>query len=229
MARIRLAPRAYLLAHPAGDIARHAALLDPMPRKGSVRAVAVPLGSAQARVEVAARDRPGLLAAVSGVLAARGLDVLEASAATWPDGAAVESFHVRSPEPASESRAAIADLESAIEDAVRRPPASEPAPDLEVEFDDVASPWYTICEVRGQDRPGLLHIITVGFRASDVTVHSARVETRGGVAIDRFEVTDTEGRKLGEARERSARDAIWSGSVGAGTGLSAGLTRLFRR
>jgi len=228
IARIRRAPRAYLLAHSAADIARHAALLDPVPGKGSVRAVAVPLGTDEARVEVAARDRPGLLAAVSGVLAERGFDVLAASAATWPDDAVVESFRVRSQEPAAEALAAIADLEPAFEDAVKRPPSSEPAPDLEVEFDEIASPWYTICEVRGQDRHGLLHMITVGLLASDVTVHSARVETRGGVAIDRFEVTDTEGRKLDEARERAARDAIWSGTEGTASGL-AGLSRLFRR
>jgi [protein-PII] uridylyltransferase len=193
-----------------------------------VRAVAVPLSADEARVEVAARDRPGLLAAVSGVLAERGFDVLAASAATWPDGAVVESFRVRSHEPAAEALAAIADLESAFEDALKRPPSSEPAADLEIEFDDVASPWYTICQVRGPDRHGLLHTITVGFMASDVTVHSARVETRGGIAIDRFEVTDIEGRKLDEPRERAARDAIWSGTEGTATGL-AGLTRLFRR
>lgn len=228
-ARVRRAPRGYLLAHPAGDIARHAELLDPLPRKGSVRAVAAPLGSAQARVEIGARNRPGLLAAVSGVLAARGLDVLEASAATWPDGAAVESFRVRTQAPTAEALVAIGDLESAIEEALRRSPTSEPAPDLELTFDDVASPWHTICEVRGQDRHGLLHIITVGFMASDVTVHSARVATKGGLAIDRFEVTDTEGRKLDEARERAARDAIWSGTDGSGTGLTAGFNRLFHR
>ena len=42
--RIRQAPRAHVLAVSTADLARHAALLDPLPRKGSVRAVAVPLG-----------------------------------------------------------------------------------------------------------------------------------------------------------------------------------------
>ena len=226
--RVQRAPRAYLLAHAAPEIARHAALLDPLPRRGSVRAVAVPLAVDEARVEVAARDRPGLLAAVSGVLAARGLDVLDASAATWPDGAAVESFRVRSQKPAGEALAAIGDLEEAVAEAVKRPPATEPAADLEIEFDDASSPWYSICEVRGEDRHGLLHTITVGFMNAEVTVHSARVETKGGIAIDRFEVTDTEGRKLDEQHERAARESIWSGSEDSRRAL-AGLTRLFRR
>jgi [protein-PII] uridylyltransferase len=135
---------------------------------------------------------------------------------------------VRSQEPAAGALATIADLESAIEDAVKRPLSSEPAPDLEVDFDDVASPWHTICEVRGQDRHGLLHTVAVGFASSEVSVHSARVETKGGIAIERFEVTDTEGRKLDGAHERAARDAIWSGTEGASSAF-AGLTRLFRR
>ena len=55
-------------------------------------------------------------------------------------------------------------------------------------------------------------MITVGFAATGVTVHSARIETRGGVAIDRFEITDTEGRKLDRAREHDARRTIWDGA-----------------
>ncbi|MEX2256348.1 MAG: cation:proton antiporter [Acidimicrobiia bacterium] len=222
--RVQRAPRAYLLAHTPEAIARHAALLDPVPRKGSVRAVTVPIGAEEARVEVASRDRPGLLASVSGVLAGRGFEVIEASAATWPDGAAVESFHVRSAGPASEALAAMADLEDAFADAMKRPPITDPAPDLEIDFDDDGSPWHTICQVRGEDRPGLLHMITVGFASTDVTVHSARIETRAGVALDRFELTDTEGRKLDPARQQHARHAIWSGS-GAPATLAARVRR----
>jgi Kef-type K+ transport system membrane component KefB len=215
--RVRQAPRAHVLAVSTADLARHAALLDPLPRKGSVRAVAVPLGTWDARVEVASRDRPGLLAAVSGVLAARGLDVVAADAATWPDGAAVESFRVHTAGPATDALAAVADFENAVAEALRRPPRTEPAADLEIEFDDEGSPWHTLCEVRGDDRHGLLEMITVGFAVAAVTVHSARIETRGGVAIDRFELTDTEGRKLDEERQREARHAIWAGSGEAAT------------
>ncbi|HEY8216722.1 MAG TPA: ACT domain-containing protein, partial [Acidimicrobiia bacterium] len=172
-------------------------------------------GAEQARVEVASRDRPGLLGAVSGVLAASGFDVVDASAATWPDGVAIESFRVRATDPASDALAVIAGLEDAVADALRRPPVTDPAPDLEIDFDEAGSPWHTLCEVRGEDRHGLLHMITVGFAAAGVTVQSARIETHSGIAIDRFEVTDTEGRKLDAGREHEARHAIWSGSGGS--------------
>jgi Kef-type K+ transport system membrane component KefB/predicted amino acid-binding ACT domain protein len=225
--RVRRAPRAYLLTHSAADVARHAALLDPLPRKGSVRSAAVALGSDEARIEVASRDRPGLLAAVSGVLATAGLDVVEASAATWPDGAAVESFRVRTIGPASDALGAIRDLDASVGEALRRPPATAPGADLEIEFDDESSPWHTRCEVRGEDRPGLVHMITVGFAAAGVTVHSASIETRGGIAIDRFELSDTDGRKLDGARQHDARHAIWSGTASEPS-LGARVRRRFR-
>ena len=47
------------------------------------------------RIEVAARDRPGLLATVSGRDRRPGLDILDAAVATWGDGAALDSFLVR--------------------------------------------------------------------------------------------------------------------------------------
>jgi UTP:GlnB (protein PII) uridylyltransferase len=70
-------------------------------------------------------------------------------------------------------------------------------------------------------------MITVGFAAAGVTVHTARIETTAGVAIDRFEVTDTDGRKLDDARQHEARRAIWSGTTPAST--FGGLSRLRRR
>jgi UTP:GlnB (protein PII) uridylyltransferase len=121
----------------------------------------------------------------------------------------------------------MADLEDAFAEALKPAPVAEPAPDLEIDFDDDGSPWHTLCEIRGADRHGLLHIITVGFAAAGVTVHTARIETKAGVAIDRFEVTDTDGRKLDESQQQEARRAIWSGS--AATPTSGGLARLRRR
>jgi [protein-PII] uridylyltransferase len=119
------------------------------------------------------------------------------------------------------------ELERAIDAALRSPGGAAPAPTLEIDFDADASPWYTLCEVRGPDRPGLLHAVTVGFATMGVTVHSARIETIGGVAIDRFELSDTAGRKLDAKTQRAVRDAVWSGS--AGDGSARGRRRLRRR
>ena len=184
------------------------------PAAARSRVTADALDEVTGRIEIAAQDRPGLLAAVSGVLAARRIDVVDAAAVTWPDGVVVEWYTVRSVLPFVDAVGPVGDLEAAIATTLRDPAPSAGAPDVEVEFDNDASPWHTQCEVRGPDRPGLLHTITVAFAAVGISVHSARIETIGGVAIDRFEVTDSEGRKLSSDLRRAAQEAVWAGSAG---------------
>jgi len=208
--RIARAPRTYLLAQDAADVARQAALLVPLPPQGRARVAVSELagGDHEWRVEVASRDRPGLLATVSGVLLDSGLSVQEAVVATWRDGGALESFRVlptrRTPPDADA-------LTAAIVEAFDRPLEAPPTPGAEVVFDDEGSPWYTLCEVRCVDCPGLLHAITVGFASAGVDVHSARVRTVAGQAADRFEVTDRNGRKLGEDAKSAVIEAVTGG------------------
>ncbi len=204
--RIVHAPRAYLLAQEAADVARQAALIEPVPPRGRARVAVTELGPGEWRVEVVSRDRVGLLARVSGVLAEHGLDVIDAVVATWPDRVALESFRVHAPVVPDGKK-----LEQAIEAAFARPFESPPNPDAVVIFDDHASPWYTLCEVRGPDRRGLLHMITVGLASAGADVHSARVATEGSTAVDRFELTDRNGRKLDDAVKAAIVDAIAHG------------------
>jgi UTP:GlnB (protein PII) uridylyltransferase len=56
-----------------------------------------------------------------------------------------------------------------------------------------------------------LHSIASGFTASSVSIHSARVDTRSGVAIDRFEISDVDGQKLDDDHKRAAVAAIHDG------------------
>ena len=206
---IRTAPRTYLIATPAVDVARHATLMEPRPGRGVARVTMEPLENSETRVEIVARDRPGLIAAVSGVLAAHGLDVFSATMATWQNGGALQSFRVHLlPGFAAPDEPAFA---LAVDAALDEPLSSPPEPDLVVTFDDDGSPWYTLCEIRGRDRRGLLHAIAVGFAAAGVSVHSARVDTRSDVAIDRFEVSDTDGRKLDDGHKRATVAAISGG------------------
>ncbi len=218
--RIEHAPRAYLLAQSAEDVARQASLLEPMPSRGGARVAVRPLDGDEWRIEVASRDRPGLLASVAGVLADQGLDVLDAVVATWADGAAIESFRVRRaallpPQlPPDRIDAAVPDperLEAAIVTAFDAPLVAPPNPEAEIAFDDAASPWYTLCEVRSVDRRGLLHTITVGLAAAGASVHSARLDTADGLAVDRFELTDRNGRKLDRDAKDAVREAIAAG------------------
>ncbi len=163
------------------------------------------------KVEVAARDRPGLLAVVSGVLADNGLDILDAVVATWPDGGTLDSFSVRRSvlEPARLSPEELDKigppdrgvLEAGVSAALGVPIEVLANPDAEVRFDDDASPWYTLCEVRSPDRRGLLHSLTAGIASAGASVHSAHLVTISGLAVDRFELTDANGQKLDDSRK----------------------------
>ena len=120
--------------------------------------------------------------------------------------------------PASEALAAAADFEDAVAEALRRPPMTEPAADLEIEFDDEGSPWHTLCEVRGDDRHGLLEMITVGFAAAGVTVHSARIETRGRC---RHRPLRAHRHRRAQARRGRRAHAIDRAATRSGTGVAA--------
>jgi Kef-type K+ transport system membrane component KefB len=198
--RIRRAPRPYLARKQPSVLARQAAMLVPAL---SGRGVRVQVASAAADdewwVDVAARDRHGLLATVTEVLCAAQLDVIEAVVATWPDRMALESFLVRSPEP-PEANA----LELAIGAAAEAGLTSEPLVGAEVLFDNDASPWHTVCEVVAPDQVGLLHVIATAFAAAEVDVVAATIVVHEGQGDDRFEVVDRDGNKLDD----SAFDAV---------------------
>jgi predicted amino acid-binding ACT domain protein len=199
--RVRRAPRGYVLRNDSEVIARHARLIDPMPNARQAR-----VQVAGDWVDVVARDRPGLFAAVTGALAAAGLDVADALVATWDDGAALESFRLQ---PGVSLEPAL--LTTAIESAFGQAGASDPLPDAEVAFDDAASPWQTVCEVRSVDQPGLLHALAVAFAAAGIEVHAANVRADAGLVIDRFHLTGRRGEKLSAAEQEAVRGHVRDG------------------
>lgn len=196
--RIATAPRGYVLRQDERALARHAALLDPVPRSGSVRVEATPAGEGTWCIDVASRDLPGLLARVTGGLADTGVQITEAVVATWPDGAALESFVM-----GADQLPAIADIKGAVENSLARRTQAPGVVGADVRYDDAASPWHTIFEVSAPDRPGLLHSVAAALAAAGLHVHSARVSTEHSTASDVFAVTDSSGEKPdGRAKAR---------------------------
>ena len=233
--RVEHAPRSYLLNVEPTDIARQAMVLDPLPARNEARVNVIEVEQSQWKIDVAARDRHALLATVSGVLADHGLDILEATVVTWGDGAALDAFLVQRSHltPARLTREELEKLAPPGCDGLRadivaafdQPLSTPPNPDADVHFDDLASPWYTLCEVRSPDRRGLLHSLTAGIASAGASVHSARLVTISGHAVDRFELTDKNGRKLDGPTRDGIVDAIRTGV----TPKRRGLTSLGRR
>jgi UTP:GlnB (protein PII) uridylyltransferase len=175
-------------------LARQASLLaEELPARGVRAHITSATSANEWWIDVAARDRRGLLAMVTEVLCARGLDVIEAVVATWPDRMALESFLVRAdvaPDATDLERELVAALDLGV--------TSEPLAGAEVSFDNEASPWHTVCEVITPDQPGVLHVVASAFAAAGVDVIAATIVVHDGLADDRFEVVDRRGNKLGE-------------------------------
>lgn len=205
--RIEQAAATYILSHEPEVIVRQATLVEPAPRGRTVR-VGVHDSSVpgQWEIDIAARDRRGLLARICGVLASSGLDIIAADLSTWPDGAVLDSFTV-----SSATRPDAARLAQDIESCVRRriqSPQGESDTTCEVTLDNDAHPWHSVVCVYGSDQPGLLQAVAAAFASANVHVHHARISTRGGLVADRFEVSTRHGRKIGDSTLSRVRNRL---------------------
>jgi Kef-type K+ transport system membrane component KefB len=205
------APRSYVLRTPPVAIARHATLVRPPLLVHEVRINLLPQDDGSCCLDVAARDRRGLLASVTGVLASHGVDVRSATVATWSTGGALECFEL-APGVAPDAEA----LRRDIVDALDGPLAGEPVSDAVVRFDPSASPWHTVCEVSGPDRPGLLHLFATAFAAADAEVVAAAASVVDGQSYDRFELVDRNGRKISVGQQEAIERFLHGGVVLSG-------------
>ncbi len=157
-------------------------------------------------VTVVAFDRPGLLTAVTGVLALKGLNVRSADVSSYED-LAVEVFVVEPargrwpdwPTVASDIHDALAGtlaLDELLAERRKvygsRRRTSSPRPvDAEITVDNAASALSTVVEVRAEDAVGLLHHVTRALFDCDVDIVAARVATIGHEVVDAFYVRDS--------------------------------------
>ena len=206
--RIAVAPRAYVLAASVDDIVRHATMCEPPVDRRTVRVSIVDLGHGEWKIDFATRDRVGLIGCETQVLADLGHDVLEALAVTWGDQQAVSSFRV-----SAELEPRRDELQSRVVALLDQPVVLTAVPDALVEFDDHSSPWHTLCRVESTDRRGLLHAVTAAFAVAGVSVHSARVVTRAGSAVDVFELNQGEATKLSTTARATIERALNAGAV----------------
>ncbi len=184
----------------------HRTLMEQARRDDAVR-----VGFTPPRIAVAAPDRPGLLANVTGTLALFGLEVQSADA-LGEDGVALELFTISSDLQSWPSQQSFSDALAGVLDgrlalherlaaryadyrtAKRTLSARPTVPSVVADRD--ASRSSTVIEVRGEDRLGLLHDLTACLYALNIDVLSARVSTIGPAAIDVFYVRTADGMRL---------------------------------
>jgi [protein-PII] uridylyltransferase len=197
-------PRRYILTHTPAFVVRHLALLGREElRDGEVRMQAYRRRQPGLwDVLLVARDRPGLLAMVAGVLTLRGASVLAADAATSADGLVLDVFTVSGADVSQWPRIEK-DLRSALQGNIplhdllgSRPMPAEDAAAIHVAIDSAASQFFNLVEVRAPDQVGLLYRIASALHAEGLDIHHARIATHPEGALDVFYVRNLSGEKL---------------------------------
>ncbi len=208
--RLRSAPNAYVLSNSSEELARQSSLIEPLPRPGNVRVAVTPLAEAHHwKIDVACRDAKALLAHLTEVLTGHGLDIVDATIATWPDGGVLDTFIVF-----SSAQPTAKELAGDFERSLRRSLRAPVVVGLIAEFKSDALPWHTVCDVVGPDQPGALLAVGAAFARANVAVHTARIATSGQIIHDRFTVSDRRGRKLDEAAMKRVQRALAGQPVG---------------
>lgn len=192
-------PTGYLARYHADEIAQHLSLASSDLASGGFR-LEIAREQGADRVLLVARDRPGTLADISGVLSLHDIDVLDARIATSKNGWGFDTFYVvdgRRGLPLSDHRWAL--VRSSLEQVfsgdvdLRSSVASRSAalgarskgtrlPDIRVYPSDTR----TIVEVRAADRTGLLYDISNVFLEDNLAIERAKLESRAGSVTDVF-------------------------------------------
>lgn len=171
---------------------------------------------------------PGIFSKIAGVMAANGLQILDAQILTRLDGVVVDTFQVTDPDykgaPPRERLESIGimiravlqgkePVEAVVHRGTRLSGSRSIGPArqaTEVRIDNETSERYTIVDVFADDRQGLLYVMTNAIFRQGLSVHAARISTRLDQAADVFYVTDAQGRKIEQAEQiERVRQGIW--------------------
>ncbi len=180
------------------------------------RAVATGVGFDTTRgvteLTVLAPDHPRLLSVIAGACAAAGANIVDAQIFTTTDGLALDTIAVSREFDHNEDEARralrIADsIERALKGELRLPEVMAKraarkgrikafAIEPEVLINNQWSNRFTVIEVTGLDRPGLLYELTATISKLSLNIASAHVATFGERVVDVFYVTDLTGAQI---------------------------------
>jgi [protein-PII] uridylyltransferase len=169
---------------------------------------------------VLAPDHPWLLSIIAGACAMAGANIVDAQIFTTTDGRALDTIALTREfdhdEDERRRAARVADtIEKALTGSIKIPDmlANRPPPkgrikafaiEPEVTINNNWSNRYTMVEVTGLDRPGLLFELTATLSKLNLNIASAHVATFGERVVDVFYVTDLLGAKISAATRQAA-------------------------
>ncbi|HUR43749.1 MAG TPA: [protein-PII] uridylyltransferase [Aestuariivirga sp.] len=204
---------------------QHQALIARATPKGLTTEVETDAFTAITALTIYVPDHPRLVALIAGACAAAGANIAGAQIFTTSDGMALDTILIQRefPDEEDETRRAgrVGEL---IEKALRggsrlkeaiagihKPRARLEAFTIEprVIIDNHSSDGFTMIEINGLDRLGLLYDLTEALYRLNLNIASAHVTTFGEKAIDVFYVTDLSGGKIeNAARHKQIEQAL---------------------
>ncbi|MCK1706911.1 [protein-PII] uridylyltransferase [Bradyrhizobium sp. 146] len=166
-----------------------------------------------------AADHPWLLSIIAGACASAGANIVDAQIYTTTDGRALDTISISREYDRDEDEGRRATrigemIEDVLEGKLRlpevvarrtvrgkaRPFVIEP----EVTINNQWSDRYTVIEMSGLDRPGLLYELTTAISKLNLNIASAHVATFGERARDVFYVTDLLGAQISAPTRQAA-------------------------
>lgn len=176
-------------------------------------------------ITVLAADHPRLLSTIAGACAVAGANIVDAQIYTTTDGLALDTIYVsreftddgdeqrRGGRVSALIEKALAGQERLPEQIERKAAAKPRSKAFELPTDVIVnnnwSDRFTVVEVSGLDRPGLLYDLTRALSDLSLNIASAHIATFGERAVDVFYVTDLIGHKVeAKAREKQIREKL---------------------
>jgi [protein-PII] uridylyltransferase len=157
-------------------------------------------------------DHPWLLSVIAGACALAGANIVDAQIYTTTDGLALDTISVtrefeQEDDEARRAARVVDVIEKALRGAIKLPDVvAKRAPakgrlrafaiEPEVTINNQWSQRYTVVEVTGLDRPGLLYELTTTLSKLNLNIASAHVATFGERVVDVFYVTDLLGAQI---------------------------------
>jgi [protein-PII] uridylyltransferase len=202
----------YWLGLDLGTHETHARMLEGQPDDAFVIDASGDPARSGTRLSVAMGDHPGLFSRITGAVSISGASIVDARTFTTSDGMAIATLWLQDQDgeayndPSRLSRlktniTRVMSGEMIARDALRERDTIKPrersfkvAPD--VNFDNTASELYTVIEVTGRDRLGLVHDLSRALADQKVSIFSAVIATYGERAVDTFYVKDLFGHKI---------------------------------
>jgi [protein-PII] uridylyltransferase len=215
-------PQRYLRVHSAEEIMQHMQMADEFGHDPVQ--VDLKRGRHWYELTLVTKDRPSLLALLTGVLAAWGMNIVKANAFSNQAAVVVDTLYFTDRfrtlelnlsewDRFKKNVAAVlnghADLEKMLRDRQRSEKSIRVKVTVEtrIDFDDESSSTSTLLQVIAQDRPRLLHRISSCLAQQHCNIEIALIDTEGQMAIDTFYLT-ADGKKLSTQLQKKVHKAL---------------------